>query len=171
MEFLPEKIVRTTGNNDTNGTNLTSRVYSLEGWANISLVSIFGLMAFGSLMGPLVSGLLVILYCVCVNEHSSPITFNIAGILISCYLILDFNKGWLVSLFLKIFLHNENLQMFSAVNSALLITHIFLLLLGRTFFTLLVKSRFILLLFTIGVAILAYTYFMYTYNTSILKLS
>jgi hypothetical protein len=129
--IFPEKIVRTTS---ADGSIMTSAVYTLEAWSNIT---IFGLIINLFLIGifmPFVSALFLLFFCFGVKTRPIPNSHNLFGLLSSLYILIDFYKKWIFSSFIEIFFKTENIHEIQYINTGLLMVHFILLLFGQKIF-------------------------------------
>ena len=155
MSIFPEKIVKTRG---SDGTSFTSEIYSLENWANLGILG-FAIAAFFILSFiPLLSALMLLLFCMDIDSDDKPYGLCIFGILISFYILVDINNGWIVSKILHFFYDKDKMHYVINLNLASLITCVVALIFSNTIFFMSAKNNFISFIYIAVIFFIAYLF-------------
>ena len=130
LNIFPEKIVKTK---DSNGNKYHSEVYSLEALANLNL---FGFLAISLLIGcflPLIPVVLILIYCLSVNDEEDKTGILLISILMSTYFLFDISNDWLASAFMK-FAYGKKFRYIMPINITSVIINLVLILIGKSMY-------------------------------------
>lgn len=166
MSIFPEKVVKTRG---SNGTSFTSEIYSLESWTNLNILG-FAIISFFVLSFiPLLAALMLLLFCIDIDSDNKPYFLCVLGILISFYILVDINNGWIISKIIIFFYDKQRMHYVISLNIASLITSVVLLIFSNTIFFMSVKNNFISFIYIAVIFFIAYI-FSDTVLTNIIKI-
>lgn len=138
MNFLPEKVARTRSY--SNGTSITE-IFSIDTWANLGMFEIIFFLFFIALFFPIISFFILMGYIIDMEYNKSE--FNVYGILLSVYLIIDTKKEWILNIIHSNFFDKDEIKLMVDANGAVILTHLTLLIFGDAIFLLAAKSRLI----------------------------
>lgn len=119
MKFFPEKVVKTK---TADGKTIVSEIYSLEAYRNNGFLYVIFIMVATGLLAPVISPILLLVYCSEADRRS--ISLNIVGILVPIYLLIDFNKGWIISALVSLFFKEKELTFVILLNMAMILSHV-----------------------------------------------
>lgn len=152
MSILPEKIVRTRAT--SNG--YFSEIFSLENWVNLNIfwfIIIFLVFVFVS---PGISAILLILFCIDIDQYEKPISLNIIAMLVSTYLLVDIHKKWIMSVFYMLFFDAKELQTIIRLNYSSLGSNLFVFVFAEELYNFAGQNKFISLIYILGLLFLGY---------------
>lgn len=153
MSIFPEKVVRTRGTSDG---GFFSEIYSLDSWVNLGLLGFCIALLFFIVGAPIISSVLVLLFCVDIDQYEKPHSLNIVGILLSVYLLIDIYKGWVMSFLFSFIFDSQDIEKIIYINCASIFTNLFVLIFADTIFNLSGKSNFISFIYISAILFISY---------------
>lgn len=161
MSFYPEKIVRTTSYG--NGNSI-SEVFSFQSWGELTMGAFLFFLCIFVLVSPAISALILLFYCI--DAHLEPIEYNIFGLIISIYILIDIRNQWVMNFLLNLFFDKKEMQLVVYINGATAIVHLLYAFLGELVFLFALRSKFIFFIYTLVITYVAYLIakFIFIYN-------
>ena len=152
MSILPEKIVRTT----RTGNGYFSEIFSLENWVNLNIFWFLVLLIVFVFISPAISAILLILFCIDIDQYEKPISLNIIGILVSTYLLFDIHKYWIMSIFYHMVFDAKEIENIIRFNYSSLGSNLFVLIFAEELYNFAGNNKFISLIYIMGLLFLGY---------------
>lgn len=135
MDFRPEKLYL---GEHANGKPLRIEEWSFDTRAGVelmgSLVNLFTVILFAQIISPFILVFIILGY----NGRFS--IYNLIGLIVGSYFLIDAYNGWIITTILKIFLSEGVMNVLIYLNAIAVILHAFILVFGPLMHTLLVKN-------------------------------
>lgn len=107
----------------------TTIEWSLGDYLSAKTIGIVIAMALAVVFTSVIPAIWLLLYFI--SDEKERRVENVVAILAGIYYLIDYHNGWVTFMFLRIFLSDHLINLFTYFNAALLITHITLLFFGR----------------------------------------
>jgi hypothetical protein len=164
MSLFPEKIVRTRG---SDGTSFTSEIYSLETWTNITFMGFFVVLFFAMAIVPILSAIMILLFCIDIDRDSKPYGLPLLGLIISAYILIDIANNWPVGKVIRFLNDGKITDYIVYINGATLIGNLILLISADMIFKESGKSTFVSFLLMVIITFFAYLFSMFVFDNII----
>jgi hypothetical protein len=166
MSVLPEKIIRTRGED---GKNYTSEIFSLDNWLNLNVSTILLIPAvlFFIFFIPAISAFMLLVFCLKIDRDPKPLGYCVSGLFVSLYLILDIHKGMIVSTIIAFLYNAKETHYVIYLNGATLLSNFIVLLFSNTIYTMSGKSNFISFIYIALITFFSYMVSCFVFNNII----
>ena len=147
---------------------MISEVFTLENYANLEMLQIILILGFFLVLIPIVTPFLVLIYIIDAEYEKNDFLWVGAGV--SLYMLIDWRKEWILSIFhFILFNKEEQMRAASLAGASVLICSGFLMF-GGLLFSLCGRNRLLFLLLSAAIYLGAYFFCYLIFETKIIRI-
>lgn len=147
---------------------MISEVFTLENYANLGMLQIIFFGAICLVAVPIITPFLILAYIIDAEFHKTD--FLIGGAGISLYMLVDWRKEWILSIFHFALFDKEEQMRAAGLAGASVLICVGYLMIGDLLFTLCGRNRFLFLLLTAAIYLGAYFLCFLIFETKMIRI-